>query len=608
MTSKKKFIGLATLIGLISSTLIAYLTYLQAQQYLTDKLVNDVNQLGLKIDAQLERYSQLPEVLASDPRLLIPLLADSNERYLADDKFKAINQLLEQWSTTLNADTIYLIDLTGTTLVASNWQQPNTFVGQNYHFRPYFQQAAEGQLGQYFALGASSEKRGYYFSAPVIYNKRILGVLTIKVDLSLISDIWQYEDIEYVISDTAGIVFYSSEPSWLYHSLTRLDDITKQHIIASRQYGKATLAPLSAYDDLSQFENLQTLQLQWPSPAGNADFMAAKHNMDKAGWQIYGFTPRSQSEKLIFQAVIMFIVAYTLLCFAIHSWWQTHRARQALATLNSKLEKRVLKRTENLMETNEQLKVTLRQYEHSQAELKQTQSELMQTAKLAMLGELSASINHEINQPLAAMRTYAENTRKLLLKERYQSVAGNIEEIIKLNTLVSDIIARFKVFARKGVEQGNTRYTVVNTAVQSALSLVRSRLIKQGITLRLAEIQSDITVNIDAIQFEQVLINLIQNSIQALSHSADPQIGIEFDVVGGSLTCRVWDNGTGLTEEQITQLFNPFYTTKKEGLGLGLTISKRIITAYNGTLTAATHQNGGAEFIITLPISNKEVQ
>ncbi|PSW18051.1 sensor histidine kinase [Photobacterium sanctipauli] len=606
MTHKKKFLSLVFLIGAFFTALITYVTYQQAQRYFIGSLTNSVNQLGSKIDAQLTRYSQLPQVLASDPRLLVPLLAAADERYPVGEQFLSVSKLLEQWNDTLNADTIYLIDRQGTTLAASNWQKRRSFVGQNYHYRPYFQQALNGQLGQYFALGASSEKRGYYFSAPVILNGQILGVLTLKVDLSLITDIWQYDGIEYVISDSAGIVFYSSEPSWLYQSLTQLDEPTKQAIIDSRQYGKAPLTALSHYRDLAQLEQSQQLQLSWPSAAGSTDFMLAKHSMAKTGWQIFGFSPTSNNHQTVLQAALMFVTIYSLLCIAIHSWWQTYRARKALASLNSKLERTVAKRTANLQDANQQLKITLSQYEHSQAELKQTQTELMQAAKLAMLGELSASINHEINQPLAAMRTYAENSRKLLEKERYQSVANNIEEIIHLNSLVSEIIARFKVFARKGSEHNSTRYTSVNHAVHSSLGLVRNRLLKEGITLRMQDIPENIHINIDAIQFEQVLVNLFQNSIHALNGINDPQIGIEVEPTSNQVNCMVWDNGAGMTDEQMAQLFDPFYTTKEEGLGLGLTISKRIIDAYKGSLIVEKHHTGGAKFTLSLPMSNKE--
>lgn len=602
---KSKCLVLIVVVGLILNVLIAQLTYQQVKQHLADKVSLDVDLLGQKLDAQLMRYSKLPEVLANDPRLSQPLLADQTSPAKAD-QYHQTSQLLQQWATTLSADTIYLINRQGETLAASNWQQPDSFVGQNYAYRPYFREAIAGNPGQYFALGASSDKRGYYFSAPIYHQQSVIGVMTIKVDLSLIEDIWQYEDIEYVIADSQGVVFYSSENNWLYRSLIPLDDSQKQRILASRQYGNARLDPLTSYARLDRLRHNETIDIRQPADEKSAAYVVANHDMAQAGWAIFGFSPISAAYQYVAQAVLMFSVFYFLLSLAVTSWWQTLKAQKALAQLNDKLEQLVVKRTNTLLESNQRLKDTLRQYERSQAELKQTQSELVQAAKLAMLGELSASINHEINQPLAAMRTYAENSRKLLNKERYDSVANNIDEIIKLNQMVADIIARFKVFARKGSEHNNR--TVAADSIRSATSLLRNKLIKEGVILRVGDLPPDILINADAVQVEQVIINLLHNAIQALSSAHQPQIGIQLAALDNLVEIRIWDNGPGLDDDQKKRIFTPFFTTKSDGLGLGLTISRRIIDAFSGTLTVTDHPGGGAEFVITLPRSTEDTQ
>ena len=385
-----------------------------------------------------------------------------------------------------------------------------------------------------------------------------------------------------------------------------LDENVRQQVKQSRQYGRVDITALTEADSLAAFN-------QQPSPsvtktsndAGQNLYHSPTRSMDKAGWYIYGFTPQTKAFEYMGQVLLLFFLIYTLLCIAVHSWWQTYRARVALANLNSRLEKRVSQRTRRLQETNQQLKITLSQYEHSQAELKQTQDELLQAAKLAMLGELSASINHEINQPLAAIRTYAENGRKLLEKQRYDTVGRNLDEIIQLNKLIAEIIARFKVFARKQNLQQTTLRTHAADSIRSALSLMRSALIKQGIILRLEDFPEDMVINIDAVQFEQVLVNLIQNSLQALKQQPEPQIGIALEIRSGQAVCRVWDNGPGLSPEQKQQVFEPFYTTKEDGLGLGMTISKRIINAYQGTLSVCDHPGGGAEFTVSLPLNSE---
>ncbi|MEJ2763619.1 ATP-binding protein [Photobacterium sp. MCCC 1A19761] len=605
----KKFKSLVWMagVGLFLCAGIGYLTYHQVARHTTEKLTLNVNQLGQKLDAQLMRYSKLPEVLARDPRLLRPLLQDmaiEPPSAPSAQQYQATSELLEQWGTILGADTIYLLNQSGTTLAASNWQQADSFVGHNYGYRPYFRDAIEGGKGQFFALGVRSNKRGYYFSSPVSHGKQIIGVLTIKVDLSLIEDIWQYEDLEYVIADPFGVIFYSSEPSWLYRALVPLTAQQKSQIFASRQYGNAPLAPLTAHRELAAFQQNSISQMTLPAQDHRASFVVASRDMAQAGMTIYGFSPITVAYRYVFQAIMMFALVYTLLCLAVISWWQTRKAQRALAQLNDRLEQLVIKRTNNLLESNQRLRETVKQYEHSQAELKQTQSELVQAAKLATLGELSASINHEINQPLAAMRTYTENSRKLLAKERYDAVASNLDEILHLNQSVAEIIARFKVFARKA--RGSDNRTVAADAIRAATTLLHNQLIKAGIILRVGELSPDIQVNADAVQFEQVLVNLLHNAIQALADAHQPQIGIRLQADDEYVEVRIWDNGPGMDEAQKQQIFTPFFTTKHDGLGLGLTISRRIIDSFSGTLTVTDHPEGGAEFVITLPRSTKD--
>jgi len=526
-------------------------------------------------------------------------MADNPPTAAVVDHYQQTSLLLQEWANKLNADTIYLINRSGDTLAASNWQKESSFVGQNYAYRPYFQDAMVGKPGQYFALGARSDKRGYYFSAPIYQHQQIIGVLVIKVDLSLVEDIWQYDQIEYAITDQLGVIFYSSEDSWLYRSLVVLNDEQKQQIFSSRQYGQTKLEPLSDSSRLTEFNQQEISNIIVPGINQSEAFLLASHNMEQAGWTIYGFSPINAAYQYVVQALVVFTAFYMLLCLAVMSWFQTFTTKKELAQLNDKLEQLVIERTRNLMETNQQLRDTIEQYERSQAELKQTQSELVQAAKLAMLGELSASINHEINQPLAAMRTYAENTRKLLQKNRYEAVTGNIDEIINLNQMVSDIIARFKVFARKTTENNNR--TVAADSIRSAVSLLRNKLIKQGVILRLGDLPADLLVRADAVQFEQVLVNLLHNAIQALSDARTPQIGVQLEPFGDMVEIRIWDNGPGLDDDQKKRIFTPFFTTKKEGLGLGLTISRRIIDSFSGSLTIEDHNSGGAEFVITLP-------
>ncbi len=321
------------------------------------------------------------------------------------------------------------------------------------------------------------------------------------------------------------------------------------------------------------------------------------------------------------QIDITFVVIYSLVMLIAWSWRQTYLAKVALTRLNQNLEQTVDKRTQYLKQSNQQLQQTIFQYQESQLKLKQTEQELTQTAKLAVLGELSASINHEINQPLAALRTYSENSLKLLEMDRTDLVKINLGKMIALNTSITEIIARLKVFTRKVTKQEH-HVANLHQAINNATSILSALMIKQGITLRLSTVPDDINIAIHPTELEQVLVNLIHNATQALqqraidqqallhqttvqqtaTQQAIPQIGFEWQLHEDMCQVIIWDNGIGMPADKLEQLFDPFFTTKPEGLGLGLSISKRIIEAYHGSISATLLEPTGMVFSLNIPL------
>lgn len=575
--------------------MISLITYQQAKRHVESSMSGDVQRLGEKLEAELSRYSQLPSVLSHDPRLKAILLSQNKQEHAVT------SQLLQKWAQETAADTIYLLNEQGKTLASSNWQEEDSFVGFNFAYRPYFTEAINGQLGRYFALGEHSAKRGYYFSAPVVAEGSVRGVLTIKVNLEEISQLWGYDALDFTLIDKHSVIFYSSRPSWLYNTLIPLNKSTKKTVIDSRQYGDAPLSAISTLQTLSQLPLAHSLTLQGVRSNEYQRYFFSQYQMQQTGITIIALSNVKKAHSNIAQAIFLFVVFYSLLVLVITSWNQTLKAKKKLATLNDKLEQLVVERTKNLSKSNQELRNTIEQYEHSQAELRQTQSELLQAAKLAMLGELSAGINHEINQPLSAIRTYAENSRRLLEREKYDVVKSNLDKIVNLNIMVSDIIAKFKVFARKNT-QHNVGHTSINDSIHSAFGIIHNKIIQHGVTLRLEDPPQPLVVKADPVQFEQVLINLLHNAIQALTLSPSPQISVTAHQHNNVAVIQVRDNGSGMTEEEQQHIFDPFYTTKNDGLGLGLTISKRIVESFSGQLTVQPAPEGGVIFSITLNI------
>lgn len=620
------FVLFSLLLGAAGLTATHFLAVQFQEKIVTQQLNEAANKANLQIDSELDKFKQIPDLLSHDPRLLSYF--DTSPQA---DRISAaqLNNLLFEWSGQSQADTIYIHDPSGTVVASSNYQKPRTFVGENFSFRPYFASAIKGNKTQYVALGARSDVRGYFLSSPLYIDKAIVGVITVKVSLENLENILTSDDFEIVVLDSNQVVFLSSQAPWLYHSLLPLTQQQQTDIALQRQYGQSEISIIEAFrssssqpeaNSASQANHRQSSEIRKELTA-NQLFKLGTFNLYPAAvsdnqYQVVALKETKAELLKVMQIDIIFVVIYSLVMLIAWSWRQTYVAKVALTRLNQNLEQTVDKRTQYLKQSNQQLQQTIFQYQESQLKLKQTEQELTQTAKLAVLGELSASINHEINQPLAALRTYSENSLKLLEMDRTDLVKSNLGKMIALNTSITEIIARLKVFTRKVTKQEH-HVANLHQAINNATSILSALMIKQGITLRLSTVPDDINIAIHPTELEQVLVNLIHNATQALQqqaidqqallHQAEalqaiPQIGVEWQLHEDMCQVIIWDNGIGMPAEKLEQLFDPFFTTKPEGLGLGLSISKRIIEAYHGSISATLLEPTGMVFSLNIPL------
>ncbi|MBE8604113.1 sensor histidine kinase [Vibrio sp. OPT10] len=635
------FVLFSLILGAAGLTATHFLAVQFQEKIVTQQLNEAANKANLQIDSELDKFKQIPDLLSHDPRLISYFTSSPQTDKITVTQ---LNKLLFEWSNQSQADTIYIHDRSGTVVASSNYQQPRTFVGENFSFRPYFASAIKGNNTQYVALGARSNVRGYFLSSPLYTDKEIVGVITVKVSLENLEKILTSDDFEIVVLDSNQVVFLSNQTSWLYHSLLPLSEQQQTEIVTQRQYGQSEISIIEDFrsaklqqkaNDTIQPNDLQPNQIQ-KELVSNQLFQLGAFNLYPAPisnnqYQVVALKETKAELLKVLQIDVIFIIIYSLVMLIAWSWRQTYIAKVALTRLNENLEQTVDKRTHYLKQSNQQLQQTIFQYQESQLKLKQTEQELTQTAKLAVLGELSASINHEINQPLAALRTYSENSLKLLEMKRTDLVKSNLDKMIALNTSITEIIARLKVFTRKVTKQEH-HVANLHQAVNNATSILSALMIKQGITLRLSTMPDDINLAIHPTELEQVLVNLIHNATQALQQQAMeqstprlktsgqsileeqssklealdiqtiPQIGVEWQRKNDTCQLIIWDNGIGISKDKLEQLFDPFFTTKPEGLGLGLSISKRIIEAYHGTINAAQLEPSGMVFSLNIPL------
>jgi two-component system C4-dicarboxylate transport sensor histidine kinase DctB len=592
----RHFVLLISAIGLAGLLLTHYYAMQYQQRQWQATLTTLANQVSQKIDAELAKFEQIPNLLSHDPRLLAAVKNQTSS--------PSLNPLLSDWLKQSLADTIYVHDKNGVVIASSNFDQADSFIGADFSFRPYFQNAMKGEKAQYVALGARSNKRGYFFSSPLIIDGNVAGVITVKVNLEQLEQSLAQESTDILVADEHNIVFMSNLPNWRYKTLFPLTKAQTNYLTLTQQYGESLpqyRSDVTQNSDISNFEHSSLLISE--------QYLAFAEPLHAKDYRVIAIITKNEILMTVLQADVIFLIFYCLMSLIAFAWFQMMVNKARLAEMNVSLEEKVTQRTIVLSQANQKLQQTISQYQLSQQELKQTQQELTQAAKLALLGELSASINHEINQPLAALRTYTENSQRLMAMEQYPMVTDNLDKMLNLNDTISEVIARLKVFTRRTDQNTHNEIANLHDSVHNATSILSNKLIKLGVTLKVPTIHHNINLAIHSVELEQVLINLFHNAAQAMDgRRIDPQISLAVQCHDNLCDILVSDNGPGMSDSSLEKVFDPFFTTKPEGLGLGLTISKRILESYGGSLTAFNHGDrntdnlAGMTFVITVPL------
>lgn len=540
------------------------------------------------ITSKLDKYAHIPELLSQDQELVDALIQPQNSAQI-----ELTNRYLEHVNDVILASDTYLIDQYGTTISASNWDKERSFVGRNFAFRPYFKQAIVGSESQYFALGSTSGLRGYYYSYPVTYAAEIIGVVVVKMDLSAIEDNWTSKQNYFVASDKNHVIFMSSNPDWLFHSLSPLADAKKNEILASRQYLDTNISSLNFSGDLY----LTSTELTQPHQVGfQGDFITSSRSLPGEHLTIRVMSPKVLVlwDTLGFVSILTLIFAVFFLIYQLiaHRQQRQRQIDQVHIEANQKLEFQVMERTA-------ELHAEIHRRAKTEEALIQTQDELVQAAKLAVLGQMSASISHELNNPLAAIRSYAENGKLFLMKDKPDKTIENLTRISSLTERMAKISQQLKSFARRS--SANELIDVqLNPVILSAKELLKPQLKSSRVNFDCQLLERDESVVINPIQLEQVLINLLTNGIQALDNIEPKQLSLSIEPSDEHINIHIEDNGSGIDSDKMNNLFEPFYTTKKNGLGLGLSISQQIMQSMNGNLFVSRSPLGGARFTVQL--------
>ncbi len=528
------------------------------------------------VEAEIDRLRALPSVAAEDARVRRAL---SGTGPLQD-----ANAYLELVATQTGADELFLIDAKGETIAASNWNEPGSFVGQNYAFRPYFQDALTTGRGQFYAIGVTTGVPGYFLSAGFDVGGSV-GVMVVKLDLRPLQQTWRAAEADVALADEHGVVFLSARPEWQYRPLVGLTPETLDHLIATRAYegvGLGETRPLLSQqpDGADAFGDTWIARLG-PVPATDGQVIAARPmrglQLIALGWAALA-------------ALATLAVAATVK--------GVEQRRQIIAmrlSQSEKLEAMVVARTADLAREVEARK-------QAETDLRTAQEALIHTEKMAAMGRMSAAIVHEISQPLAAMEATL-SAAELGIRSDDGKTSGRIDKARDMIRRMQRTTKHLKSFARKDTVE--LSLIDLRAPLKSARDLVLPRAKAVGATPVLRMPPDPVHVMAGAVRIEQVVANLLLNALDAVEAAPKPQISVTLAMNAAHAVITVRDNGDGIDDADLPRVAEPFFSTKHngEGLGLGLAICKAILADFSGTLDIRSDPRTGTQVVVLLPLA-----
>ena len=537
--------------------------------------------LSLSLNATLQKYEELPLVIAQDRRIR-NALEHANKSVILGEA----NRYLERINQILGTETVYTMNEHGLTIVSSNWNKPDSFVGDNYAFRPYYIDAVRQGVGKFYGVGIASGKAGYYIAYPIKSDQDLLGVITIKIGLAEIQKALSETKNDLVVINEDGVVILSSDPANRYKTTRILDEAALERIANTRQFPGQSLSPLNHIGFQVQMDLKQPVSL-----LGGNRLMVQSVPLGSRGWQIAQINDTREARNYAVASALAVGFAMGFLLITAQNIYFRRRERQEKRQLYADIDAKIAERTMELT-------AKISELERAEAVLRQTRDEAVQAGKMAVLGQMAAGVTHELSQPLSAIQLYAGNARKLIDAGRLDVVTENIDSINELVARAGSILSELKTLYRN--DPTSIEAVPLKSVIQNALLVMKPFVEKAAINLNISVMDEQVFGSRG--KLEQVFVNLLSNAIDALSGRPDAHIDIVAERTPSEVTVHFSDNGPGITNAQIDKLFEPFYTTKPsgQGLGLGLAITRFIVDSVGGRITCANLPAGGLEFTLYL--------
>ncbi|SFC88891.1 ATP-binding protein [Collimonas sp. OK412] len=579
-----------TVLALAGAVAVALTTYVMAAR----KAGGDVGEaserqlqiIALDLESVLQKFETLPFALGFQSDVLQALAHPEDQLNI-----QRLNQTLQLIQRQSKVVAIYVLDRKGLTLASSNWDTPTSFVGRDFGFRPYFRDAMKGNAGSFYGIGNATNVPGYFIAQPIYASaaahgeNAALGVMAVKIDLTEFEHTWRSSEDPITLVDSSGVVFLSNRPDWKYHSLYPLNGAVQQDLTGTHQYADRPITPVSSLPKRQSAEFGQHVT----------------RSVGRLGWQLMLFPSQARIARI---AMLWTMAALLLLAIAGISLWALYQRRRRLEerlVSAEYLDRTIAQRTQELMVANQTLAAKYAKLQETEHLLRSTQNKLIQAGKLAMLGQMAAGIAHELNQPLAAIRAFADNAMTFLTRGQGDKASENLAHISNASARMGKIVGQLNGFSRKSHEA--VAAIDLPKSIEAAALLLHNEFQTHGAKLEI-DIRRTAQVVGDSVRTEQVLINLLRNALDAVDNAEQKTVSLVLDCEAGEAVIRIRDSGPGIPAQVALHLFEPFFTTKPsgKGLGLGLAISSSIVQAMNGRLTANNHSGGGAEFVLRIPL------
>ena len=596
---------------LLLSGLVVWQTTYWTTQVVSDEIrsrsLNTLKLVVSNLSAELRRFRSQPELISADKRL-IPVLKGS----ASAEQMRVLNRELARINHVSGASDTYLMNNQGVTVAASNWQSTSTFIGRNFNFRPYFQLAMQGKLGTYFGLGSISKARGYFFAYPVREGMQILGVVVVKITVAKLEKKWRQANDKIAVLDQDGVVFLASDQDWHLHMFNALSDEELMALENSRRYARRKLEQLPIAEKVLDEQGQLSQIILWESRgrlgSKKEHYLVEQLGMNEESWQVVLLANHREVSRRVQIAVAVSVLMLASLFLAGANIMQRRRRlaeRMAMKDAHSReLEHRVIERTEALSQANQQLRSEIKEREYAEAELRETQAGLVQATKLAALGQMSAGLSHELNQPLAAIRSYSDNAKAFIDRGNIQTASDNLQLITELADRMGRIIKNLRTYARD--ESISTRPVVVVSPLQESLRLLAERIKSDEVSVDLQLPEASPVVMAGDVRLQQVFVNIISNALDSMRNSPQRRLDIGVSEQADNVHISLADTGAGVPQALREHVFDPFYSTKSvgEGMGLGLSITYGIVDQFGGKILIDDSPSGGALFTIILKKAN----